>query len=304
MNEYDKIFDEYLKLRIIAEVQTQGDTGQVVYLPHRKVVKEDRSTSTTKLRIVFGASARYKDIVLSNVLYAGPCLNVDLYSLLLKSQVHLIVLTDLKINIDEEHRDYLRFLWCRNLQEESIIKYWFLRVIFGVTSSEFLLNGTLQKHTNKYDNIYPEFARKVKKHLYVDNRNSGAQSAKEGFEFYKKVKSRFSEASFNIRNWLANDPELRKLIHDYENSEVVNIERNVKNEIRNCVNIVNSLNNEKNLGLYWDHHRDVFSLKISEIFKEAVNIIPTKQNILSIIASSYLPIGYLQPLVIMLKILF
>ena len=57
------------------------------------------------------------------------------------------------------------------------------------------------------------------------NFNSGAQSTKEGFEFYKKVKSRFSEASFNIRKWHTNDPELRKLIHDYENREVVNIER-------------------------------------------------------------------------------
>ena len=56
LNEYLKIFDEYLKLGIIEEVQTQGDTGQVVYLPRKEVVKEDRST--TKLRIVFDASAR------------------------------------------------------------------------------------------------------------------------------------------------------------------------------------------------------------------------------------------------------
>ena len=42
---------------------------------------------------------------------------------------------------------------------------------------------------------------------------------------------------------------------------------------------------------FWDFIgiiRDVISLKISEIFKEAVNIIPTKQNMLSIIASTFL----------------
>ena len=43
-----------------------------------------------------------------------------------------------------------------------------------------------QKNANKYENIDPEFVRKVKKHFYVDNLNSGAQSTKEGFEFYKK----------------------------------------------------------------------------------------------------------------------
>ena len=140
-----------MKLGIIEEVQTQGDTGQVVYLPHEEVVKEDRST--TKLRIVFDASAKYKDTMsLNDVLYKGPCLNADLYSLLLKFRVHPIVLTAdiekayLQININEEHRDYLRFLWYRNLKEESIIRYRFTRVIFGVTSSQFLLNGTVHTH--------------------------------------------------------------------------------------------------------------------------------------------------------------
>ena len=50
---------------------------------------------------------------------------------------------------------------------------------------------------------------------------------------------------------------------------------------------------------FWDFigiiREDVISLKISEIFKEAVNIIPTKRNTLSIIASVYDPIRYLQP---------
>ena len=45
LNEYDKILDEYLKLGIIEEVKTQGETGQVVYLSHKEVVKEDRSTT-------------------------------------------------------------------------------------------------------------------------------------------------------------------------------------------------------------------------------------------------------------------
>ena len=162
------------------EVQPQGDTGRVVYLPHKKVVKEGRSV--TKLGIVFDASAKYKDTMLLNdVLYKGPCLNANLYSLLLKFRVHPIVLTAdiekayLKININEEHRDYSRFLWYGNLKEESIIRYRFTRVIFCVASSEFLLNGTVQTHAKKYENIDPEFVRKVKKHFYVDNLNSGAK---------------------------------------------------------------------------------------------------------------------------------
>ena len=77
------MFDEYLKLGIIEEVQPQGDTGRVVYLQHKEVVNEDRSA--TKLRIVFDASAKYKDSMsLNDVLYKGPCLNADLYSFFTK----------------------------------------------------------------------------------------------------------------------------------------------------------------------------------------------------------------------------
>ena len=58
------------------------------------------------------------------------------------------------------------------------------------------------------------------------------------------------------------------------------------------------------MGLYWDHQKDVISFKISKNFKEPVNIRPIKRNIISVIGSVYDPIGYLQPLVIMLKIIF
>ena len=67
----------------------------------------------------------------------------------------------------------------------------------------------MQTHAKKYENIDPEFARKVKKHFYVDDLNSVAQSTKEGLEFYQKVKNRFSEARLNIRLRYTNDLDLR-----------------------------------------------------------------------------------------------
>ena len=95
-------------------------------------------------------------------------------------------------------------MWESGLSEEIISKYWFNRVIFGVTSSQFLLNGIVQAHGSKYEKINPEFARKVKNHFYVDYLNTGVYSTEEGFDFYKKMKVRFLEANFNVRKWRTN----------------------------------------------------------------------------------------------------
>ena len=71
----------------------------------------------TKLRTVFNASAKYKDMPsLNEVFYKEPCLNADLYSLLLKCHIYPIARAAgiekayLQISIDEYHRDFLRFL--------------------------------------------------------------------------------------------------------------------------------------------------------------------------------------------------
>ena len=41
LNEYNKVFDEYLNLGIIEKVKNEGSVGEVVYLPHKEVIKED-----------------------------------------------------------------------------------------------------------------------------------------------------------------------------------------------------------------------------------------------------------------------
>ena len=192
----------------------------------------------------------------------------------------------LQISIDEEHRDSLPFLWYSDLSAGIISKCRFTRIVFGVTSSQFLLNGIAQSRGSKYKKIDSEFARKVKNHFYVDDLDTGVYSTEEGFDFHKKIKVRFLEASFNIGKWQKNGKNLCKVINLYKKNEGVNSGVEINN--------VSSANDEKVLGLYWDHEEDINGLKINEVFKEAVNIIPTKRNILCVIASVYHPVSYLQ----------
>ena len=46
----------------------------------------------------------------------------------------------------------------------------------------------VQAHGSKFEKVDPEFARKVKNHLYVDDLYTGVYSTEEDFELYKKIK--------------------------------------------------------------------------------------------------------------------
>ena len=152
------MFHDQLKCGVIEKVKNPGVPGETTYLPHREVVKSDRSS--TKIRIVFdGGAKRINSVSLNEILYKGPSLTPNLYDLLLKFRLSPIAITAdiektyFQINVHEKHRDYLRFLWYNNVYSDKpeIERYRFRRVIFGATSSQFLLlNSTIHKHADKY----------------------------------------------------------------------------------------------------------------------------------------------------------
>ena len=121
-----------------------------------------------------------------------------------------------------KNRDFLRFLWYESVNSESdakLIVYRFLRVVFGVKSSPFLLNGTIRHHLSKYLSCDQQFVEKLLEDLYVDDVTLGTKTIKQGKEFYKKSKLILSKASSNLRKWVTNDSKLQKFFDSQENSE-------------------------------------------------------------------------------------
>ena len=111
-------------------------------------------------------------------LYTDPCLNPELYRLLLQFRLYPVAITAdietayLQFNIEEEQRDYLRLLWFKNLlngKKVKVSKYHFTRVTFGTTCFKYLLNATVYKHIQKYANIDIDFVKKVQRKFYVDD---------------------------------------------------------------------------------------------------------------------------------------
>ncbi|GFW51730.1 DUF1758 domain-containing protein [Trichonephila clavipes] len=78
----------------------------------------------------------------------------------------------LQIRLRTEDRDVLRFLWWENAECSKIRIYRHCRVVFGVSSSPFLLNSTISYHLEG-EKFQTESLRKTTGHLkerfYVDN---------------------------------------------------------------------------------------------------------------------------------------
>ena len=55
----------------------------------------------------------------------------------------------------------------------------FVEVLFGLSSSPFLLTATLQKYLNQYNVTDPEFVKKVLQSLHVDDFISGTETIEE-----------------------------------------------------------------------------------------------------------------------------
>jgi len=77
--EYDSVIRRQLELGIIQPVSDSdlGVVGEVHYLPHHAVVKKERET--TKVRVVYDASAKAGGPSLNECLYTGPSFNQILY---------------------------------------------------------------------------------------------------------------------------------------------------------------------------------------------------------------------------------
>lgn len=90
MKKYDNIIQEQLENRVVEKVKRSVADGRKHYIPHHVVVTPQKST--TKLRIVYDASAKTKSehLSLNECLYRGPVLLNDLCGILMRFRLNTI----------------------------------------------------------------------------------------------------------------------------------------------------------------------------------------------------------------------
>ena len=292
LESYDDIIKKQLQDGIIEKVDetSVNEIGTVRYIPHRPVINKKKAT--TKIRIVYNASAKRKGkLSLNECLYKGECTTPLIFGCLLRFRVHRVALVAdiegayLQISVKPEHRDFLRFLWYSDIRngDDEIVKLRFARVLFGLTPSQFLLNSVIRKHAESYGDL--EFLEKVLRSFYVDDLGTSVPTEDMAIESYRQFKIRFAAAGFNLRKFRTNNEEVRKVI--------------ASNEVQ-----FEEITGSKVLGLEWDEVGDVFIIDMLQFISNAPDDKFTRRTLLGMIASFYDPLGMIQFWVIQLKILF
>ena len=184
----------------VVDDPSSSEHDRVHYLPHHGVVRQDNFKA-------YDASAKMKSPSLNDCLYMGPNFGQSIFDIFLRFRFHQIALAGdiekafLMVSVQEKDRDSLRFLWNRDVNREmpDVIVLRLTRVVFGVNSSPFLLNATIDHHMWKYQEIDPSFVDKFLSSVYVNDVSLGSDDVESIYELYLKSKLRLAEAGFKLR---------------------------------------------------------------------------------------------------------
>ena len=141
---------DQIEAGIVKRVSGPVTGSREFYIPHKPVVRE--SAETTKLRVVYDASARAHSGApsLNECLNPRPPLQNRLWSVLVRARFHSVVIAGdikqafLQVRIREDDRNELRFHWFKDLNSQTVEALRFTRALFGLTCSPFLLGGVEQ----------------------------------------------------------------------------------------------------------------------------------------------------------------
>ena len=162
---------------------------QLWYLPHFPILRPDKST--TKVRVVFDASAKCEEVSLNDFLLQGPKLQNNLFAVLLRRDP-VALMCDIKemylqIKLNPSDWPYHHFLWRYMVTKENPSVFEFEQVVFGVNSSPFLAQFVVQEHARKHQSQFPLGAETILKSTYMDDSMDLVPDKEMGIELYKQL---------------------------------------------------------------------------------------------------------------------
>jgi len=175
--DYTKFMNEYMDLGHMIEVNDEGK----YFLPHQAVIRD--SSLTTKLRVVFDASAKTtNNKSLNDIMWVGPRVQKDIFDIIIKwRKWEFVVSADIEkmyrqIKIDNNDQKYQYILW-RNSPKEKIKTYKLTTVTYGTASAPYLATRVLVDIADKCKNQV--ISAIIRNDFYMDDLMTGADSVEE-----------------------------------------------------------------------------------------------------------------------------
>jgi len=284
-DDYEAVLLNQVSDGILEEIPA-SEIGQSdhVFVPHRPVVKEE--SSTTKVRVVLNCSMKVRDsFSLNEAAYSGIDLVNNLFQLLIKIRADdYLVLSDIraaflmiKLNLDSDKNKFT-ILW----QDRTgrLIYYRYTSIVFGFTSSPFILQYVIRHHLQKFES--DKCFEILKNGMYVDNLFYTGNDTNELLNLYRQASERMSAGGFDLRSWSSNCSELDATFRDEGTSAP------------------SDSGSDKLLGYRYLSSCD--EIKIAQ-FNTNDSEVPTKRTILSYIARLFDPLGLCLPVVVSARLL-
>ncbi|XP_049871346.1 uncharacterized protein LOC126370517 isoform X2 [Pectinophora gossypiella] len=293
--KYKAFIEEYLSLGHAEYVDIEIydlESGQIYFLPHHPVMNEN--SSTTKLRVVFdGSMFTNLGISLNDVLLNGPCVQNELFNILILFRLHKYVfVTDIQkmfrqVKLNKAHCQLQNILW-RDSPQEGLKCIQLQTVTYGLKSSTFLATRCLVELAHRYKDLYPLGASILINNTYIDDANVGSNDIDSLIEMKKQLIELLKLGGFTLHKWSSND---KKVLNDIPSESKQFTEIDLCKDENQCV---------KTLGVSYNIHSDTLKLTSpQQVLLETY----TKRQALSFISKMFDPLGLVGPIIVLAKII-
>ena len=279
--QYLRVFEEQLAMDIIEEIPIDSnfDFKNHVWIPHRPIHRVDPLVNSTKIRPVFNASLKIKDLPsLNEAAFAGIDIMNSLLGLLNYFRTNKIAMSaDLRkaflmIKLkDVEDKNRFSFLV---YSQGNYRAYRYSSLIFGFVASPFILNYILRHHAEKCQNSLLKDV--ISNKFYVDNLIFTTNSENVAVDLHHNITHEMNGAGFEFHEWATNDLKVSSCIPE---------------ESKLKTNLI------KLLGYVYDSDLDVLKIKNVEFNPNP----QTKRELVSNLYRVFDPLGLISPILINCK---
>ena len=287
MREYELL--GHMKALSSEEVQSLSEHSY--FLPHHAVFKG--SSTTTKVRVVFDASAKTTSgFSLNDISFTGPTIQDDLFSIIVRFRTHnYVICGDLEkmfrqVEVDPSQTN-LQLIYWREKPEDPLRIYRLLTITYGTAGASFLATRTLHQLAHDEEKDFMEASKVVLQDFYMDDLLTGCCDFHSTVKLQRELSTLLLRGGFHIRKWNSNSRDVLEQIPPAD-------------RLFQKPHPIDQDTTYKTLGLIWKPINDTFSYSVDRL-PETQYI--TKRQVLSTIARIFDPLGLIGPVITRAKIL-